>query len=559
MHKRHDTYGQGAIGMEQDNTQVDLNADGAERATGETAAKPASPFKKSSKNRPYWMRTDGNGASGANDPMIIPPGLVDAGRAKDAEPIPSDIAGMSMADAPFPRTRYESMDGSLSGQRPLAGPTDEVHDPVAPEPLEPSAPFEPRRMSERVEPPQGPSMALAPLNYDYGTVGQSVTRKEMVSRKSYVTQQYLKAAAMANSQGERPWYKRLTPFSWGLLSVGTAAFIAGMVYAATIVARPTEPARIADGFAPPEGAAAVVAQIPAEPTAMVVVEPVVVPSATATPAPSATPAPTAEPTAEPTLEVQPTVEPTAEPAPTEAPTADVAAAPAPVATADVVPWAGTMLQPTDGVFMAPESVIADVQSSVSGYYAALRQHRSPDEATRDLVTNQDVFLAQYFAGDALNAVKNEVNAAAELAVLERGDVNVRILSFSPDGSSAMAMVEQRGFTSRFWEKPNLARWQLRRLPDQDVRVQLDYSISDKRWRVSSILETTAVRRASRNTTGNRAPVTRSRPARPVATVAPTTTDTSTEQPVVVTDPTTTETTDQTPVDIPPSNGAAITP
>jgi hypothetical protein len=219
-----------------------------------------------------------------------------------------------------------------------------------------------------------------------------------------------------------------------------------------------------------------------------------------------------------------------------------------------------MLQPSNGVFMAPENIVAEVQSSVSGYYAALRQHRSPDDATRDLVTNQDVFLSQYFAGDALSSVKNDVNAAAELAVLERGDVNVKILSFSPDGSSAMAMVEQRGFTSRFWEKPSLARWQLRRQPDQDVRVQIDYSIADKRWRVSSILETTAVRRASRNTTGSRAPVTRARPARParvVATAAPTDAGSSDQTTTDTTD--TTETTDQTPVDIPPSGGTAITP
>jgi hypothetical protein len=543
--------------MEQDNTQVDLHGDDAENTPGGSGAKPTSPFKKSSKNRPYWMRTGGPGTA---DPTIIPPGLTETMRASDAESVPADVAGMSMADAPFPRARYEQLDSNLSGQRPLVDPDAEHSADEAPPSFSP-APFEPRRMSEFAEVPQGPSMALAPLNYDYGTVGQSVTRKEMVSRKSYVTQQYLKAAAMAHSQGSPPWYKRLTPFSWGLMSVAAFAFIAGMIYAATIVARPTEAAQPADGFASADSATQAVAQALPEPTALIVIEPTVAPSAT--PAPTATP----EPTVEPTVEVQPTVEPTPEPAPTAEPTAEVAAAaapaPAPVATADVVPWAGSMLQPSNGVFMAPENIVAEVQSTVSGYYAALRQHRSPDDATRDLVTNQDVFLSQYFAGDALSSVKNEVNAAAELAVLERGDVNVKILSFSPDGSSAMAMVEQRGFTSRFWEKPNLSRWQLRRQPDQDVRVQIDYSIADKRWRVSGILETTAVRRASRNTTGSRAPVTRARPARPVravATAAPADAGT-TDQTPTGTDTTTdtTETVDQTPVDIPPSGGTAITP
>jgi hypothetical protein len=537
--------------MEQDNTNVDSNAEGA--PTHASAA--PSPFTKSSKNRPYWMRTDGAAKPGATaDPSIVPPGLAPTTQESlgDGEAIPSDAAGMSIADSPFPRAKQERW-GGRSGQRPLSA-LDDV-EPAPGEPTEPEAPaqFEPRRMSEGPVSSNVSSVALAPLNFDYGTFGQSVTRKEMVSRKSYVTQQYLKAAAIANSQAKRPWYQRLTPFSWALFSAAGVAFIAGMVYAASIVARAPQAAPQIDDFASSNGNVQRVAQVlpAATVTATAIVEPTAVATFTAVPVP------TEAPTATPTVEPQPTPDPTAEPAPTVELTAEAAAVPAPVATADIVPWAGSMLQPSNGVFMAPENVVAEVQSSVGGYYAALRQHRSPSDATRDLVTNQDTFLSQYFAGDALKSVKNDLNTADELGVLERGDVTVKVLSFSPDGSSAMVMVEQRGFTTRFWQKPQLARWQLRRQPDQDVRLQVDYSISDQRWRVTSILETTAVQRPSRSVSGNRAPVTRSRPSRQtspvtaVATASPADTSAAPDDAA--------ETTEQAPVEIPTPGGAAITP
>ncbi len=535
------------MSIDQNSTPLESSAPdpvvGGERAT----AGSGSPFKRSSKNRPYWARTAGAVSSDDASDLVEEAEVEHPAQGRDTN-------GMSIADSTAVNALRDS--GKRTGrvgQRPMPAV------PLSPEAqqgdfapsnatqessgsLDHLAEFAPPPPSRPA--PVAPSMALAPLSYDYGTVGQSVTRKE------YVTSQYLRAAAIASSQQRKPVYKRLTPFAWVMMTLGAGAVISGLVFAGRILMPASSEAASAK-FAQP----VIAERAASEAATAVVVEPTVAPAVTATVAPTAVPTrakptatrvdPTAVPTLAPTAETQPTA------APTEAETEAEAAQPAAVATADVVTWASTMVQPSVGVFMAPENVVADTRQSVIGYYQSLKQHKTPADATRDLVDNQEVFLGQYFEGLALAQLKQQLTDAPGLGVLEQGDVAVKIVSYSADGATAEAIVEQRGFTSKVYEKPRLVFWTQRRLPDQDLRVRLRYSISDNRWRVSEVIETVAVKRTRTPSTsvGSKTPATRQRRVIPTAVpTAPTPADAA--APVAPEEPV---------VELPTNKGAAIPP
>jgi hypothetical protein len=214
-----------------------------------------------------------------------------------------------------------------------------------------------------------------------------------------------------------------------------------------------------------------------------------------------------------------------------------------------------MTQPTEGVFMAPDEVVTDVQQQVASYFSALRQHRTPADATRDLVDGQDVFLSTFFADQALQATKDGINSATELPVLEKGDVTVNVLSFSADGQSALVSVEKRGFVSKFYAKPRLTNWIQRRQADEDVRMQVRYSIADKRWRVTDVVETVALRRTRTANSTTRAPVTRQRVVRPAAPTAVPTPVADTVAPAV--QPVTSDNAPEAPVS--PPNASVVVP
>jgi hypothetical protein len=315
--------------------------------------------------------------------------------------------------------------------------------------------------------------SLISISRSLSLMPPAISPQEMARRQAYLRRQMLEAQRLSVNS-DRPFISRLTPFAWVTMCLGALALVGALAFGI----------RAINGARAPELAAAAVESTPALTFAgTAAVAPVTEPALAPT-EPPPTAAPTLAPT-EPPPTAAPTLAPTKPPAPTQPP--------APTA-APGAPWRAALAPDADGNLMAPVEVVAMVEQNVRGYWSALTKHTGVQDAQRDLIDNQDAFLGLYLEGDALSTVKNDINTGAQIPTYERGEVTVRVLGFSEDGFVADVVIEKRGWTTRFFERPDLRRWQLKRIPDQDLRWKLRYDPAQNRWRVSEFVEAVVVKR-----------------------------------------------------------------
>lgn len=169
-----------------------------------------------------------------------------------------------------------------------------------------------------------------------------------------------------------------------------------------------------------------------------------------------------------------------------------------------------------GAWMASARVVSDTQRVVQDYFAALRAHKTPADARRDLIEGQDEFLALYFSASAFDKVKRDLSAQETVAQYQSGLVDVAVLRYSEDGLSADVMVRQRGWTVRAWQLAGLTRWTQQRLPDQDAVWQVRYT-PESGWKVTSIVTV----KAAAPVRAVRKPVVRKKVVRTMPKAAPT--------------------------------------
>ncbi len=334
-----------------------------------------------------------------------------------------------------------------------------------------------------------PRVSTIPASRSLALVPPAISPQEIARRQAYIRQQLLEAQRLTMA-ANRPLVSRLTPVAWLTMGIGALVLVTALGFGARALFSPRVPE--------PAPASAPVLAFAGTPTAKPTVAPTVAPNQTATPA-----APTLAPT-----EPPPTLVPT-EPPPTAMPTAIPGA-----------PWRSALTQDAEGNLMAPPEVVTQAEQSVLAYWTALTQHTDVRAAKRDLVDNQDSFLSRYFEGDALTAAKNEINTATQLPTYDRGNVTVRVLGFSADGFGADVIIEQRGWTTRFFERPELLRWLLKRIPDQSHRWKLRYDPDQNRWLVSQFVEKAVIKRERAAASSVRRPIARPTVA-PVATAVPT--------------------------------------
>jgi hypothetical protein len=267
------------------------------------------------------------------------------------------------------------------------------------------------------------------------------------------------------SEYGRPVTQRLTPLAYicmaiaGFLVVfGIAVFVgrwldrrpsdlvanSGMLVTGTPGAKPTVMIFEGVGQAPATGA-----------TATPVINK---PRSTSTPRPTRTP--------EPTVEQQ------------VASQSDPAALP----TANALDWTGQMTQTETGEWMAPLSQKERTETDVRGYFDALRAHKSPQDAYRDLIENGDAFFARYFEGEALRTIKSQLNPD-KLNVLKSGDVDVRVVRYTKDGTMATVSIARRGWVMDAYDRATLADPVEQPLRDEDVMWLVRYSVSEGRWKI----------------------------------------------------------------------------
>jgi hypothetical protein len=174
--------------------------------------------------------------------------------------------------------------------------------------------------------------------------------------------------------------------------------------------------------------------------------------------------------------------PTRTPEPTvERPTvaADQVAA---LPTANAIEWTNQMTQTETGEWMAPLSQKERTEKDVRAYFDALLAHKSPQDAYRDLVENRDRFFARYFEGEALRTIKSALSQD-KLNVLKSGDVDVRVVRYTKDGSMATVSIAKRGWIIDAYDRATLADPVEQSLRDEDVMWLVRYSASEGRWKI----------------------------------------------------------------------------
>ena len=258
----------------------------------------------------------------------------------------------------------------------------------------------------------------------------------------------------------RSVFARLTPLAWvALIATGVAL---GVLI--TLAVRRVMPSSNTDGAAASRSAALFSAT--ATPTAAqsavraavtATFKPTRTAVATQTPEPSATPLP-----------------------PPPSPTA------APTATPVVAPWKAGMKLIDGGAWMADEAVVSDTLRVGFDYFAALRAHKTAADLRRDLLDKQDEFLGRYFAGNALDKIKKDLNRSDAVAQFQSGMVDMGVLDYSEDGLSASVLVRRRGWTVKNWTRTDFARWTLAKLPDQDTLWRMRYSPGSG-WKVTGVI------------------------------------------------------------------------
>lgn len=385
-----------------------------------------------------------------------------------------------------------------SGQRPLDTEGNVLSAAAAAAPITEPPSAQRRRSDDAGIPAPAPVENPRPrtnASMQLALIPPALTPDEIARRQAYMTQRLMEAHRL--NQRKRSIFHRLTPVSW--VSIGVVAV---MLASGALVS-----ARALTGLQPNAFSATEIAVAQAAPTAtarIIVVTATAAPVASATNVPvqaAVAPAKLATPEAAP---VQPTPAPTLEP--TQAPTAAIVPTSEPGA-----PWASQLTADASGALMAPEDVVLSVRQSVQGYFESIKAHRIAQDAKRDLLDNQEAFLSQFFDGEALNTLKTDLNSATQVPVYERGDVTIRVTGFSADGMTADVVVEQRGWTTRFFERKGLQRWLLKRIPDQDMTWRLSYSPADKRWRVVEFVESQVLKRERPVRIATRAPQPRKQP------------------------------------------------
>jgi hypothetical protein len=274
----------------------------------------------------------------------------------------------------------------------------------------------------------------------------------------------------------RPVSQRLTPLAYICIAIAGFFVVLGIVvlignstgYSSSELARrlglareqkPTSEAQVTV-TAPVVLERAVVANVSSASTAT----PAPVKPRTPTPVrPTSTPRPTRVVQARPTTVAL--VEPTRGPAPTDEPSG---------VTPD-----------SNGELMAPQTVVERTQRDVLAYFDALSNHKSPQNALKDLVEERDVFLGKYFEGEALRTIKASVGQD-KLNVLKEGTTNVRVVRYTKDGSMATVAISKRGWIVQSYDRATLTDPVEVKLKDEDLLWLVRYSSNEQRWKVMNV-------------------------------------------------------------------------
>jgi hypothetical protein len=254
--------------------------------------------------------------------------------------------------------------------------------------------------------------------------------------------------------------KRLTPLAY--ICIGVAGFL--VIFGILVFTGKYLDTRQFKTTTAPAGAASptviVFEQIGAAPVGATATPVINRPRNTATPRP-----PTATPD-----QTQPTVAPGA------------AATGAVLPGINVIEWTNQMTQTETGEWMAPLTQKERTESDVRGYFEELLKHKTPQDAYRDIVENGDTFYARFFEGEALRTIK-ATQAPDKLNVLKGGNIDVRVVRYTKDGSMATVSIAKRGWVIDAYDRATLADPVEQKLRDEDLLWLVRYSAADGRWKI----------------------------------------------------------------------------
>ena len=254
------------------------------------------------------------------------------------------------------------------------------------------------------------------------------------------------------SDYQRPLLKRLTPFTWLLISLITLGVIA-MVYLVLdrIVTDPNVDQSLPRRLARDTNAALTATPMPSAGSSTVAAAKAPVDSTSTVSAMVVA----AKAPVDSTSTFSAMVVVTDAPAPvlleataTEIPATSrfVSSPPTPTTDPHGASWQGQLVRLPDGTLMAPDAIVARAKSDIGDYYNTIR-----DLPLDQYLTKRESIFSDYFAGPALEGIRQDEKNRRQYLLNRSGQVDIQVRDFSANGLSASVFISSRSWTNDVYD------------------------------------------------------------------------------------------------------------